>query len=82
MFRESNVLVKIYVGDGWNTNGIPSDGSGAMFNKCNSLVGGNGTKYNPKKTNKEYARVDAAGTPGYLTHISAKPAEPEQNQNQ
>ena len=38
-----------------------------MFYNCSSLVGGNGTAYASSKTSYTYMRIDAAGTPGYLT---------------
>ena len=42
---------------------------GNMFNNCNVLVGGNGTRYVDLKVNdKTYALADAEGTPGYLTY--------------
>jgi hypothetical protein len=38
-----------------------------MFEYCRSLKGGNGTAYDGSKTNREYARIDKDGQPGYLT---------------
>ena len=76
-------LTTIYVGDNWDMSSITEANadmsSQNMFTNCKLLKGGNGTTYDKNKTNKEYARVDAAGTPGYLTHISAKTADPEEN---
>ena len=65
MFYNCSNLTKIYVSTLWSTDAVTS--SGTMFYGCTKLVGGNGTRYNSKKTNKEYARIDAAETPGYLT---------------
>lgn len=60
------LLTTIYVDPTqWNTNKVSS--SYAMFQDCNSLIGGNGTVYNSSYTDKTYARVDTASTPGYLT---------------
>lgn len=41
--------------------------SNGMFSNCTSIVGGNGTTYDSTHINKEYARIDAVGTPGYFT---------------
>ena len=38
-----------------------------MFSGCTSLVGENGTTYNENHIDREYARVDSDGAPGYLT---------------
>ena len=38
-----------------------------MFSSCGSLVGGNGTGYDSKYTDSEYARVDTEEQKGYLT---------------
>ena len=65
MFAYCNYLQTIYVGDGWDTSKVTS--SSYMFDYCSNLVGENGTTYNSSYTDKTYARVDAEGTPGYLT---------------
>lgn len=41
-----------------------------MFYNCTKLVGGNGTTYNNNITDKTYAVIDTATTPGYLTNIN------------
>ena len=67
----SNKVETIYVGDGWTTDGITSASNGArMFDYCPNLKGGNGTTFNAEHTDYTYARIDAAGTPGYLTKKS------------
>lgn len=58
-------LTKIYVGDGFTTEQVTQ--SDRMFVNAKVLVGGNGTVYDPDHTDKEYARIDTASTPGYLT---------------
>ena len=74
MFAGCSNLQKIYVGVDWSTAKITAHGK--MFENCTSLVGGNGTVYNSKKINKEYARIDnAPDAPGYLTQGPA-PANP------
>ena len=65
MFGYCTNLQKIYVGDGWDTSKVTS--SNYMFSGCNNLVGENGTTYNSSYGDKAYARIDAEGTPGYLT---------------
>lgn len=64
----SNKVETIYVGDGWTTDGITSASNGArMFDYCPNLKGGNGTTFNADHTDYTYARIDAPGTPGYLS---------------
>ena len=41
-----------------------------MFEGCTSLVGGSGTTYDSSHTDAEYARIDMASSPGYLTGSS------------
>ena len=65
MFAHCNMLETILVGNGWNTSNVTIFSS--MFYDCTNLVGENGTTYNSSYTNKTYARIDAEGTPGYLT---------------
>jgi len=62
MFSKCEGLITIQVGEGWNTNNVTS--SDYMFNDCVSLVGGDGTKFNPNYTDKTKAY---AGIGGYLT---------------
>jgi hypothetical protein len=69
MFNGCSSLTAISVGDDWSTASVTS--SAGMFTGCNSLVGGNGTVHNSSYTDKTYARVDADGTPGYLSYLTA-----------
>ena len=48
---------------------LPSSGiSGSQcFYNCRNLVGGNGTAWSSSNVGCTYFRIDAAGTPGYLT---------------
>ena len=71
MFDGCRSLATVYVGDGWSTARAIS--SIAMFYDCRSLVGGNGTTYDSSHVDGEYARVDAPGTPGYLTLKTERP---------
>ena len=64
-FYQCYALKTIYVGNGWNTDAATE--SRFMFTSCTSLVGGNGTAYSSSHTDKEYARIDASDSPGYLT---------------
>ena len=65
MFAYCENLNKILVSDKWSTANI-TDGY-YMFENCSKLTGGLGTKFDPDKRNKEYARVDMPDAPGYLT---------------
>ena len=68
MFSGCTSLNSIYVGEGWpdnfNQTVIFADN---MFLDCTSLKGGNGTTYNAKNIGPQYAKIDRAGNPGYLT---------------
>ena len=65
MFYQCYNLTTIYAGPGWNYTGSDSQ----VFNGSTKLVGGEGTKYNSSHLDATYARVDAAGTPGYFTRV-------------
>ena len=41
--------------------------SSSMFSNATSIVGGNGTHFNPSFIDKTYARIDTAANPGYFT---------------
>ena len=65
MFRNCSALERITVSDKWvNNDRFQSDGG--MFTGCTSLVGGNGTAFDPSITNSSYARIDMPGAPGYF----------------
>ncbi|MCR5851199.1 MAG: leucine-rich repeat protein [Bacteroidaceae bacterium] len=62
MFSGCSSLITIKVGEDWNTDNVTS--SAHMFNNCVSIVGGDGTKFNPDFIDKTKAY---AGPGGYLT---------------
>lgn len=66
MFRNCASLKTIYVSPSQDWS-VVDDGTNYMFYGCISLVGGNGTTFDSTKANATYARIDAAGTPGYFT---------------
>lgn len=66
MFNHSLGLTTIYVGSGWSTSNVTS--SMNMFSQCSALVGESGTTYDSSHTDAEYARIDMASSPGYLTY--------------
>ena len=68
MFKGCSKLKTIYASNKFNTSQV-SDSSD-MFTNCTSLVGGNGTTYNYRYTDKTYARIDSSSTPGYFTSKS------------
>lgn len=70
MFYYCGWLTTIYCNNSWNRSGLTSTN---MFKGCSGLRGGNGTTFSASYLDATYARVDAAGTPGYFT---AKAAEP------
>ncbi len=65
MFNECSALTTIYVGSDWSTEAVTNGTD--MFNKCTNLVGGAGTTFSADHIDHTYARIDAEGTPGYLT---------------
>lgn len=70
MFAVCGSLSTIYASNKWDINNVNA-GFG-MFSSCTSLVGGNGTVYDPSHIGVEYARIDTPSAPGYLTDISQK----------
>ena len=66
MFEYCDQLTTIIVGEGWSTAKVTS--SETMFRYDDNLVGQNGTKCDgTNNIDGAYARVDATGTPGYLS---------------
>lgn len=73
MFGNCVSLTTILVGDKWTTTSV-KEGDNYMFGECEKLVGGAGTTYSEDHTGLEYARIDAEGTPGYLTQGTSRKA--------
>jgi surface protein len=65
MFRGCSALTEILVSSKWSTKNAAA--SADMFTGCTALKGGNGTVYDAKHTDAEYARADSEYAPGYLT---------------
>lgn len=65
MFSGCYNLTTIYASDSFVTTSVTD--STNMFNNITNLVGGEGTAYDSSHVDAEYARIDAAGTPGYFT---------------
>ena len=67
-FGGCSALATICADSTWT---LPSSGiSGSQcFYNCRQLVGGNGTAWSSSNTGYTYMRIDAPGTPGYLTAI-------------
>ena len=71
MFNGCSNLETIYIGQGWNTNGITTGTSYQMFTGCSKLKGSLGTTYNSAGTNVAYAHDDGGpSAPGYMTDVS------------
>lgn len=68
MFNGCESLTTIYAGSMWTTAGVENTD---MFGECRNLVGGNGTAYDPDHIDNTYARIDAAGAPGYFTGMGS-----------
>ncbi|MBP5204542.1 BspA family leucine-rich repeat surface protein [bacterium] len=68
MFSNCGALKTIYADYDFVTTNITN--SEDMFIKCDVLRGGLGTPYTSSHRDKEYARVDATGIPGYFTYGS------------
>lgn len=69
MFNNCSALNAIFVGDGWNTDGV--DNSYGMFSSCTSLVGEYGTAYINKVADEDKSRA-FVGDGGYLSSSNAK----------
>ena len=69
MFLGCSKLKDIFVSDKFVTVSVTD--STEMFNYCNALVGGNGTKFDSSHIDKEYARIDTPSAPGYFTDKDA-----------
>ena len=69
MFSQCSGLETIYVGEGWSTESITSQQSGAdMFTGCTALIGGAGTTYDDNHINYTYAHIDGGtSNAGYLS---------------
>lgn len=68
MFENCASLKTIYVSDKFViSDEIRSKRGQDMFEGCESLVGGNGTKWDKNHVDDEYARIDIEGQPGYFT---------------
>lgn len=67
MFANCEKLSTIYVSN-FDLSNVATSKSYTMFDGCINLVGGNGTRYNSLFTDKTYARIDTADTPGYFTY--------------
>jgi surface protein len=78
MFSGDAQLVTIYAGDGWSLpEGIYVY---SMFDGCASLVGGQGTSYDPNHVDGEYAHIDGGPSdPGYFTAASSGTAAGDVN---
>jgi len=65
MFYNCRSLTTIYAGYDWSVKkaGYSFD----IFRNCTNLVGGNGTTYDSKHTDCEYACIDKPGQPGYFS---------------
>ena len=65
MFKGCTNLKTIYTSDSFVTTAVIN--SSSMFASCTNLIGGNGTVFDLNHIDKEYARIDVAGTSGYFT---------------
>ena len=77
MFGGDSSLKRIIVSDKFVTTKV-TDGT-EMFSGCTSLVGGNGTTFDPAKVTSAMAHVDVAGNPGYLTLVGTTPVDPQED---
>jgi len=66
MFNGCDKLKRIFVGKDWTTNAVTS--SKLMFSNCESLIGGEGTAFDPEHTDAKYACIDGGQfKAGYLS---------------
>ena len=74
MFFGCSALNTVYVGSGWSNENMSYNE--AVFEGCNSLVGGYGTAYDASSIDYTYAHIDeGSSNPGYFT--GREPLTPE-----
>ena len=66
-FSSCRSLTTIYADSTWALPSSGISGSQCFYSCSTSLVGGNGTVWSSSNTSYSYFRLDAAGSPGYLT---------------
>ena len=66
-FSSCSSLTTIYADSTWALPSSGISGSQCFYSCSTNLVGGNGTVWSSSNTSYTYFRLDAAGTPGYLT---------------
>ncbi len=67
MFKNCSSLNTIFVGDFFKTSSVSLSASADMFSGCSSLIGGNGTKFDPIYTDKSHACIAYNNDNGYLS---------------
>ena len=68
MFSDCDHLQTIYVSDEWSIASLLLLYPSGTFTGCTSLVGGQGTAYDPAHTGADYAHIDGGpDNPGYFT---------------
>ena len=73
MFHNCTNLETIYVSDKWNNQNVMY-GLSDMFENCNKLKGGNGTKYDAAYNNLKMACIDTVDKPGYFSALKSENA--------
>ena len=73
MFAYCYSLKTIYASKKFTTVSVTRDSY--MFYECTELVGGKGTRVDHSHMNKEYARIDNIGPPGYFTTLTPAPSD-------
>ena len=74
MFYRCTSLTTVYVSDSWTTASVTEGNH--MFERCYSIVGGKGTKFDENHIDATYARIDGgpdSETPGYFTRKGDAP---------
>ena len=72
MFWGCSSLSTVYASAGFDVSAVTS--SYDMFGGCSRLVGGSGTAYSSSYIDKQSARIDAPGAPGFFT-ASCRPSD-------
>lgn len=67
LFNYCTSLTTVYVGSTWDLSSVTTEMGSYVFNNCNNIEGGQGTKYSNNNNDYTYAHIDRGTSyPGYF----------------